>query len=222
MTRQTAGVSDRPIVQQHEAAAVSDRARWRIENWLLGGSILFWSLVGLSDADPLLSPVRLAAAALGASVGLLIIRRSAASRRGTWRTAAAALPSVAMGLVATQLAPQPDRWPLVAQGIFVVGCGVAIASFLTLGRSFAVLPAVRAIITGGPYRIVRHPAYVGELLLAASCLAAAPSPLSGGLVLLAIGLTMLRIGVEERLLGSDPAYAAYAVRVRYRLLPGVW
>lgn len=209
-------------MQKHEAAALNERARWRIENWLLGGTILFWSAVGLSDARVFGSPVRLAAVALGASVGLLIIRRSAASRPGTWRTAAVALPSVAMGFVATQLAPQPDRWPLVAQGMFVVGCGVAIASFVTLGRSFAVLPAVRTIVAGGPYRLVRHPAYVGELLLVAACVTAAPSAVSGGLVLLATGVTMLRIRVEENLLRSDPAYAAYADRVRYRLLPGVW
>lgn len=213
---------ERSVVQKHEAAALSDRARWRIENWLLGGTILFWSAVGMSDARVPGSPVRLAAVALGASVGLLIIRRSAASRPGTWRTAAVALPSVGMGFVATQLAPQPDHWPLVAQGMFVFGCAIAIASFLTLGRSFAVLPSVRTIVTGGPYRIVRHPAYVGELLLAASCMAAAPSLLSNGLVLLAVGLTMLRIRVEERLLRSDPSYAEYAIRVRYRLLPGVW
>lgn len=216
------GVGDRSVVQQHEAAAVSDRARWRVENRLLGGTILFWSLVGLSDVNPLVSPVRLAAAALGASVGVLIIRRSAAGRAGTWRTAAAALPSVSMGFVATQLAPHPEGWPALAQGMFVAGCMIAIASFLTLDRSFAVLPAVRAIVTGGPYRIVRHPAYVGELLLAAACWSAAPSVLSGGLVLLGVALTMLRIRVEERLLGSEPSYAEYAVRVRYRLLPGVW
>lgn len=196
--------------------------RWRIENWLLGGTVLFWSLVGLSHGNALVSPVRLAAVALGASVGLLIIRRSAAGRAGTWRTAAAALPSVSMGFVATQLAPHPEGWPSLAQWMFVAGCAIAIASFLTLGRSFAVLPAVRTIATGGPYRIIRHPAYVGELLLAAACMAAAPSAMSCGLVLLAVGLTMLRIRVEENLLLSDPAYADYADGVRYRLLPGVW
>jgi protein-S-isoprenylcysteine O-methyltransferase Ste14 len=201
---------------------MSGRARWRIENWLLGGTILFWSLLALPDAGAVLCPVRLAAAGLGASVGLLIIRRSPVSRRGTWQTMSLALPSVGMGVVATQLAPQPDRWPVTAQGMFVAGCVIAMASFVTLGRSFAVLPAVRTIVAGGPYRLVRHPAYVGELLLVAACVAAAPSAIGGGLVLLAAGVTVLRIRVEENLLRSDTAYAAYAGRVRYRLLPGVW
>ena len=38
----------------------------------------------------------------------------------------------------------------------------------------------------------------------------------------AVALVVLRIKVEERLLGADPSYVAYAARVRFRLVPGVW
>ena len=48
------------------------------------------------------------------------------------------------------------------------------------------------VITDGPYRFVRHPAYAGSLL------------------------------EDKTLQAELPGYAEYAQRVRYRLLPGAW
>ena len=49
----------------------------------------------------------------------------------------------------------------------------------------------------------------------------------GGGAGLALGLAAgpliaLRIGAEERLLATDPDWAPYQRRVRWRLLPGLW
>jgi len=33
---------------------------------------------------------------------------------------------------------------------------------------------------------------------------------------------LYRIRAEERMLSRDPGWPAYAARVRYRLLPGLW
>ncbi len=81
----------------------------------------------------------------------------------------------------------------------------------------------QVVVTGGPYHLVRHPAYAGAIVfelaapvLLASWWAMIPSAL--GAVLL-----ILRTGLEDRTLRTDLAgYAEYAGRVRFRLLPGVW
>lgn len=79
------------------------------------------------------------------------------------------------------------------------------------------------VVTGGPYRYVRHPMYVGIILLfpcmalfLGSWWALAPA------VLIAM-LMVIRTALEDRTLQAElPGYAEYAQRVRYRLLPRVW
>ncbi|MGE5264707.1 MAG: methyltransferase family protein, partial [Acidobacteriota bacterium] len=80
-----------------------------------------------------------------------------------------------------------------------------------------------AVATGGPYRYIRHPGYLGAIafemavsFLLASWWSFIPSGL--GAILL-----VLRTALEDRTLQADlSGYADYARRVRYRLLPGVW
>ncbi len=79
------------------------------------------------------------------------------------------------------------------------------------------------VITCGPYRYVRHPMYVGNILLfpgmalfLGSWLALAPA----GLIAI---LFVLRTALEDRTLQAElPGYEEYARQTRYRLLPGVW
>lgn len=80
-----------------------------------------------------------------------------------------------------------------------------------------------AIATGGPYRLVRHPFYVG-LLLQYPALALL---LGSGWALVpagvCIGLVVVRTWLEDRTLRRDlPGYEAYARRTRFRLIPHVW
>ena len=79
------------------------------------------------------------------------------------------------------------------------------------------------VVTGGPYHYVRHPMYVGIILLfpgMALFLGSWWALVSASL----IGMLMvLRAALEDRTLQAElPGYADYAQRVRYRLLPGVW
>ena len=79
------------------------------------------------------------------------------------------------------------------------------------------------VVSTGPYAFVRHPLYsgavlffVGAPLLLGSWWGLAMSPLF-------VVLFAVRAGIEERaLIAGLPGYADYTMRVRYRLLPGLW
>jgi len=77
--------------------------------------------------------------------------------------------------------------------------------------------------TGGPYRYVRHPGYIGTILFQIA------TPLILGSVWafipcgLAVLLLVVRTALEDRTLHEElPGYAEYAQQTRYRLLPGIW
>jgi protein-S-isoprenylcysteine O-methyltransferase Ste14 len=79
------------------------------------------------------------------------------------------------------------------------------------------------VVRGGPYRHVRHPAYIGAILYEL----AAPVLLASWWALVASGVTtillVLRTALEDRTLQVELAgYADYARQVRHRLLPGIW
>jgi protein-S-isoprenylcysteine O-methyltransferase Ste14 len=80
-----------------------------------------------------------------------------------------------------------------------------------------------SVAAGGPYRFVRHPAYLAMIVFEvaiSSVLGSWPAILVGsGCALLFI----LRTALEDRTLQAGlPGYAEYARLVRYRLLPEVW
>ena len=79
------------------------------------------------------------------------------------------------------------------------------------------------VVRGGPYRYVRHPAYIGANLFELAVpvlLASWPALIISGLSVL---LLILRTALEDRTLQVELiGYAGYARQVRYRLLPGVW
>ncbi len=81
----------------------------------------------------------------------------------------------------------------------------------------------QTVATGGPYRFVRHPGYlgyiimmVGTALLFGSLWALVPA----GVVAV---LMIVRTALEDNTLREElPGYESYAHWVRYRLLPGIW
>jgi len=111
--------------------------------------------------------------------------------------------------------------PLLLAGDLVAlfGCAWLLASALALGRCFGILPEARGLVTRGPYRLVRHPIYLGELVGAAGLVLASPSSRNAALLGTFAGAQAVRMRLEERALKAEfPEYAAYAAETP-RFLP---
>lgn len=95
-------------------------------------------------------------------------------------------------------------------GIGLFGAGFSIWAIAHLRASFGLRTAVRALVTTGPYRRIRHPLYFGEIIhiFGVAVLAATPAALY--LFAVAVVLQAVRAKIEERkFLASVPEYAAF-------------
>ena len=162
-------------------------------------------------------------------------------RSGAWKSRqdSGSLLSVTVGILAGFLAgfglasastlslPEPVLWVIVGLIIAWVGMLLRLWAVLTLGRSFTTTVVVRAeqtVVTGGPYRFVRHPSYLGVLILlfgfglSLGDLASAAAMV----VLPTLGL-LWRIKVEEAALRAElgDSYIEYC-EGHARLIPGIW
>lgn len=106
--------------------------------------------------------------------------------------------------------------------------GVLILWAMTCNQNAAIYARLQkerghAVASGGPYRYVRHPFYVGVLVYAVALPVALGSLWSLVLSGLVAVLFIIKTAKEDRMLlvGLD-GYEEYAEQVRYRLLPGVW
>ncbi len=114
-------------------------------------------------------------------------------------------------------------------GALLLSLGLALFSWAMITNAYF-STAVRiqserghAVCSSGPYRVVRHPGYVGSILqcLGAPLLLGSWWALIPGL--LAALCVVARTALEDRTLQAElPGYKEYAGQVRYRLLPGLW
>lgn len=99
----------------------------------------------------------------------------------------------------------------------------AVTSLAYLGRSFGIFPEARGLVRKGPYRIVRHPLYFGELVVFLGAFLAEISPTAIVLWLMIAGLQVWRTVHEERVLkrAFPEQYTSYAAQTK-RMVPFVW
>jgi protein-S-isoprenylcysteine O-methyltransferase Ste14 len=147
---------------------------------------------------------------------LFLIRRptsQVSSRRLAW------IGSFAMLLARPASGGLPQ---LPAEALQLLGVAVALLSLGTLGRSFGLVAANRGVKTGGPYALVRHPAYTGYLIAYLAYTAENPSLRNVVLLVASTAFQLVRIREEEQVLSRDDGYRDYTSRVRFRLVPYVY
>jgi protein-S-isoprenylcysteine O-methyltransferase Ste14 len=113
----------------------------------------------------------------------------------------------------------PEAWAATLQ---TVGVLTQVYAKWSLRRSFGLLPANRGVVVLGPYRVIRHPMYLGYFLSDLGFLVANFGPRNVIIVLIQWTVQIVRILREERFLSKDDTYRQYMGRVRYRLIAGVF
>ncbi len=138
------------------------------------------------------------------------------------------ITALAAGLLPASLAwlprvpPTPGR-QVVGTLLMVAGLALAVASIGWLGKSFSLMPEARRLVTGGPYRLVRHPVYLATVIQGAGLILLYPSTAALLIYAVEVVLQIIRMGYEERVLRDTfPEYDDYARRTSARLIPRVY
>ncbi len=161
------------------------------------------------------------------------LRRGPVAEKETSQKIIAALLSVF--LVADFLIPGLDHrfgWSHVPPMMVIAGDLLIAAGFFVIFLTFKVnsfaaatidVEPTQTVATTGPYRIVRHPMYVGVLLIL-TCFPLALGSYWGLLIApFMFALIVWRLLDEERFLARNlPGYEEYCRTTRNRLIPYVW
>jgi protein-S-isoprenylcysteine O-methyltransferase Ste14 len=145
-------------------------------------------------------------------------------------TIALLLTVVAVGVVSAL--DHRFGWSTVPIAVVVIGnvavlAGLGLAELVIIQNNYAAATITveqdQPVVSTGLYGIVRHPMYVGALIM----MAGMPLALGSywGLLTLVPGVFVFaaRIADEEKALREDlDGYVDYTEKVRYRLVPGLW
>ncbi len=116
------------------------------------------------------------------------------------------------------------RWIGVA--LFAIGGALRLWPVLVLGHRFSALVAIQpghTLVTTGIYGVIRHPSYLGFLMISLGWGLAFRSAIGVLLALLLVPPLLARIAAEEKLLRSEfgEQYMSYCSRTA-RLVPGIY
>lgn len=122
-------------------------------------------------------------------------------------------------------APVPT--PVVVIGNVLVAVGLVLAQLVVIQNSYAAatitVEADQKVVSTGLYGLVRHPMYVGTLIMLIGTPLALDSYWGLLAIVLALPVLAARIEDEEKLLREElDGYDEYTRKVHYRLVPGVW
>ncbi|MBI9051634.1 MAG: hypothetical protein JEZ00_19580 [Anaerolineaceae bacterium] len=127
-----------------------------------------------------------------------------------------------LGMIAAFLPTFTTTRPIACTFLMpaLAGYGLMLWSLITLGPRFGIAPADRGLTSRGPYRLLRHPMYLGELVFRVVMVIHSPQVWIG--ILLALVLLTIqcwRILLEEQMIEG---YSCYMRIVTWRLIPGLW
>ena len=215
----------------------------RVLRALLASALIFNVILVLGDWTPV--PSLWAWAALAAAMPLVsVLLVGGETLRERWKNKGRSIDPIRLRVVqAGQLAMNvvgpldvgrlhwTDTVPVWSRfaALAVAAGGFAMVVWSMRANRFF-LPAIRIqeerghqLVTGGPYRFLRHPGYAGIILLDGCCGLAVGSWLGFLVGLVPACLFAARTADEDRFLHEHLAgYREFAGRVRYRLVPRLW
>ena len=222
------------VVAAASPRAAADRGRLVVvplfSLLLVANVVVFAGSVRQTRSSAFAAGVNLVATTLIVTFYVVVI--SAYLRRGPATASTSSWTARVAAAVATGL---PMLLPLIGRGrgtslghdvlgsaLIVFGLAWSVWSLKSLGTNVSVIAQVRRLASSGPYRWVRHPVYLGELVTALG-IAVRGAALGGFLLWLALlGLQAYRAVVEERLLRDrQPGYSDYCCGTA-RFLPGLF
>jgi protein-S-isoprenylcysteine O-methyltransferase Ste14 len=123
----------------------------------------------------------------------------------------------------------PARGPLsmfesVASSVLILaGSFFSVVVIHRLGRSFSMMAEARALVTDGPYKVIRHPLYLVEEIAVVGVFIQFATWPAVVLFVVHFAFQLQRMRNEERVLmrAFPREYGAYAARTA-RLIPGIW
>lgn len=214
-------------------------SRWMLVSVLLGGGVM--ALAG-QWRSPYLWAVAMGIAGLGCWGTFGILNPELARERFHPPSRGAdsiALRWVRLSALATIVVGPLDsgrlHWsaPMPAAVRLVGICGFLFGAWFTL-RAMAAnqffSPVVRIqserghhVIDNGPYAVIRHPGYLGMIVVCPTFALALGSWWALVPACLYSGLILRRVVFEDRFLRDNlRGYGEYATRVKFRVLPGIW
>lgn len=111
---------------------------------------------------------------------------------------------------------------LSANLITIFGIFISLYSLLSLGESFSIIPQARKLVQTGPYKLVRHPLYLGEFISLTGIVLARFSMAGMIIFFVFTALQTYRAIQEEKLLaGVFHEYESYSMKSA-RFIPGIF
>jgi len=117
----------------------------------------------------------------------------------------------------------------IVLGFLLISLGYAFAAWALIeNRFFSSVVRIQVdrghvVCDSGPYRIVRHPGYAGNILALLGIVLALSSMWTLVPAAVALIIAVIRTVLEDQTLQAElPGYRDYARRVRYRLIPGIY
>ena len=124
--------------------------------------------------------------------------------------------------------PEFPLW-LIVLGFILISLGYAFATWaLAENRFFSSVVRIQTdrghvVCDTGPYRVVRHPGYAGNIPPLVGIVLALGSVWTLIPAAVALLIAVIRTALEDQTLqGELPGYRDYARRVHYRLMPGIY